>query len=65
MPIDESKTEFKHFGKMGMYMKTELLKWDSLNTLERFMLECDMNPIDMKHAFHDVNLTKINIALKR
>jgi hypothetical protein len=63
--IDESKTEFKNFGKMRMYMKTELLKSDSLNILEKFMLDCDMDPIDINNAFHHDSLTKLNIAMKR
>mmetsp|Transcript_1703 Transcript_1703/g.1496 ORF Transcript_1703/g.1496 Transcript_1703/m.1496 type:complete len:238 (-) Transcript_1703:159-872(-) len=63
-PIDEHKDSFKYFGKMGSYMKTELLEKDELNILERFMLECDMTPIDIQRLFQNINLNQLNQAMK-
>ena len=64
-PIDEHKDSFKYFGKMGSYMKTELLGKNELNVLEKFMLDCDMTPSEIQRSFQNPNLTQLNQAMKR
>lgn len=64
LPVNENKECFKYFGKMGMCMKTEILKSNELNDLERFMLESDMSPEEVKSVFHTESLTKLNQAMK-
>lgn len=63
--IDESKDSFKYFGKMSMCMKTELLNTQNVNVLERFMLESDMTPNEIRTIFHSSSLTTLNQAMKR
>ena len=64
-PIDQHKDSFKYFGKMGSYMKTEILNKDELNLLEKFMLECDMTPMEIQRSFQNPNLIQLNHAMKR
>lgn len=63
--VNTDKDLFKYLGKMSMCMKTEILKSDELNYLERFMLESAMSPDEVQKAFHSDALDKLNHAMRR
>ena len=63
--VNTDKDLFKYLGKMSMCMKTEILKSDELNHLERFMLESSMSPDEVRQAFHSDALDKLNHAMRR
>lgn len=64
-PVNEHKEAFKYFGKMGNYMKTEILERQELNIVEKFILECEMTPAEVQKLFQNSNLVQLNQAMKR
>mmetsp|Transcript_19943 Transcript_19943/g.19563 ORF Transcript_19943/g.19563 Transcript_19943/m.19563 type:complete len:96 (+) Transcript_19943:359-646(+) len=63
-PVKEHSDSFKYFGKMGSYMKTEILHRDNLNIVERFLLDCDMTPDQIQRDFQNYNISQLNKAMK-
>ena len=64
-PVNEHSESFKYFGKMGNYMKSEILNRGNLNILEKFMFECEMDPVQIQKTFQNSHLMQLNHAMKR